>query len=286
MIIAYLFLGGIAGGTYFVMAAWSFALHHRKAECPHHLRTAFKTLLGQTYLVALLVLILSMACLVWDLTRPERALLVITKLRPTLLTIGAFALTAQAIVGLALTLANSFELRVINGRARKAIEAISIPLSFCIMLYTGLFLASNTSIPFWNTPWLALLFLLSSLSSGISTVLLISYFAQEQMSLLHGAKPLQKLHVACLVLEAASLALFLQAGFANPNAYKSLALLMKPDILSVGFMGVVVLGIALPLLLEGYSLTRTKCRAIPFSDVTCLIGSFCLRWCVIMCGIH
>lgn len=284
--IAYLFLGGAAGGTYFVMAAWSIAFHRRGVERPHRLRMAFKALLGRAYSIALIMLISSMVCLVCDLIYPERALLIFQRPRPALLTFGAFALAAQMAVGLALALANVFDLKVISGRARRALEAVTLPLSFCIMFYTGLFLASNASIPFWNTPWLAVLFLLSSLSSGISAVLLIDYFTQGQTLLLRAAKPLQKLHAACLTLEAASLALFLQAGLANPDAQKSIALLSRPDMLSTGSMGVVVFGIILPLLMECYSLTRKEYRAIPFSDVICLIGSFCLRWCVIMCGVH
>ena len=284
--IAYLFLGGAASGAYFVMAAWSLAFHRGGLEHPHRLHSAFKALLARVYAIAFIALVGSAACLVWDLLYPERALLIFLRPRPTLLTFGAWAIAAQLLIGLTLALANAFDLRIIGGRARKALEALAIPASFAVMLYTGLFLASNASIPFWNTPWLAVLFLLSSLSAGVSAVLLIDYFVQGQTLLLRAAKPLQRLHLACLALEAAVLAGFLHAGFANPDAGKSIALLMQPDTLSVGVVGVAIFGIIIPFLLEGYALTRKECRTIPFSDVVCLIGGFCLRWCVIMCGVH
>ena len=286
LIVAYLFLGGAAGGAYLVMAAWSLAFHRRRSEHPHRLRVAFKSLLRRVYAIALIAIVGSAACLVWDLVYPERALLVFLRPRPTLLTFGAYALAVQMLLGLALALANVFDLRIIGGRARKALEALSIPASLAVMLYTGLFLASNASVPFWNTPWLAILFLLSSLSAGISAVLLIDYFVQGQTLLLRAAKPLQKVHMACLALEAAVLAAFLRAGLSNPDAGKSIALRTQPDMLSVGVVGAALFGIVVPFLLEGYALTRKECRTIPFSDVVCLIGGFCLRWCVIMCGVH
>jgi len=286
LIVAYLFLGGAAGGAYFVMATWSLAFHRRSASHSQRLNDAFKALLKRAYLVAFIALVASMACLVWDLLYPERALLIFLRPRPTLLTFGAFALAIQTLIGLGLALANVFDLRSIGGRARKILEALTVPTSFAVMLYTGLFLASNVSIPFWNTPWLAALFLLSSLSAGVSTVLLIDYFTQGQTLLLRAAKPLQRAHLACLALEAGALAGFVHAALSNPDAIKSLAILAQPDMLATATVGVVLMGIIAPFLLETYALTRKECRIIPFSDVICLIGSFCLRWCIIMCGVH
>lgn len=284
--IAYLFLGGAAGGSCLVMAAWSLAFHRRGRQHNHRTRSAFDALLSKVYGIMTFALIGAVLCLVYDLGIPDRALLVLLRPHPTILTFGAFILSGQVAVTALLAAANVFNMHVIGRRARKALEVIAVPLSLATMLYTGVFLASNVSIPFWNTPWLVALFFLSSLSSGISAVLLIDYFTQGQTLLLRAAKPLQKLHLACLVAEAAALALFLRAGALNHSASKSLALLAEPNMLSVGIVGVIVFGIALPFLLESYSLTRRDCRTIPFSDVVCLIGSFCLRWCVIMCGVH
>lgn len=286
LVIAYLFLGGTSGGTYCVMAAWSLLFHRRNAEHSQRLRGAFGALLKRVYAVALLLSIAASFCLIQDLIYPERAFLIFFRPRPTLLTFGAYALGAQVIVGTALFLANGFALRIIGGFARKALECVAVVLSLCTMLYTGLFLASNTSIPFWNTPWLAAMLLFSSLSSGVSLMLLIDYFAQNRVFFLHAARPLQKLHLAVLALEACSLVAFLATAFANPAAASSVALLSQPPLLSAGIVGAIAFGMVLPSVFESYSLARKEGRAIPFSDVICLIGSFYLRWCVIMGGIH
>lgn len=285
-VIAYLFFGGAAGGVYFTMAIWSLSFHRKDARHSHNLRQAFKTLLSRTYAIALVLLAVSMACLMGDLLYPERALLIFLRPHASLLTFGAFSLAAQLLVGLVLAIANAFDVKAISGKARKHLEAASVFLSAAIMTYTGLFLASHASVPFWNTPWLVALFLFSSLSSGLSVVLLAECFAQGQSILLRSAKPLQKIHLACLAFEAASLALFLQNSFSNPHAANSIALLTEPNMLATGTVGVVAFGIVVPFLLEAYSLTRKECRAIPFSDVICLIGGFLLRYCIIMCGAH
>lgn len=284
LIILYLFLGGAAGGTFFVMALWSLVSRQRGAQRSARFHRAFKTLLARAYLVALLMLVVSMICLVWDLLHPERALLIFLRPRPTLLTFGAFALLIQAILGAGLVAANHLGLRLFGCRSEEILEILTVPVSFFVMLYTGLFLATNAAVAFWNTPWIAGLFWLSSLSAGISTVLLVDYFTQDQTLLLRAAKPLQRVHLICLALEAATLVGFLYAACNNPFAARSLSLLAQPDMLATSLIGVCAMGILIPALFESYTLTRKECRTIPFSDLLCLVGSFFLRYCIIMCG--
>lgn len=286
LVIAYLFLGGAAGGSYFVMSAWSLIFHRKSANFGHRICSAFSSLLSRVYGAALALMTVALLCLIWSLGIPERALLVLVRPHFTFLTLGSFFLLAQYAAGAALAAANTFGIKRISGRVRKALEAITLPLSLGVMLYTGAFLASNVSVPFWNTPWLVALFLLSSLSAGVSVVLLIDFFTQGRTVLLRAARPLQQLHLGCLALEALTLAGFLLAAFSNPQASKSIELLMQPTMLSTAVVGVLALGIVLPFLLEGYSLARKESRSIPFSDAVCLIGGFCLRYCIIMCGIH
>lgn len=286
LVITYLFLGGAAGGSYFVIALWSLLFHRKSPSLGHRMCSAFKALLSRAYGITLVVLTGALLCLIWDLGSPERALLLLTRPHPTFLTFGAFLLSALYLAGALLAIANVFDVASISGRVRKTLEVAIVPLSLGTMLYTGAFLASNASVPFWNTWWLIALFFLSSLSSGVSVVLLIDYFTQGSTVLLQAAKPLQRMHIACLLCEALCLAGFLHAGLSNPAAIKSAELLLQPDMLSIAFVGVVLLGIVLPLFLESYSLARKQSRSIPFSDAVCLIGSFCLRYCIIMCGTH
>ena len=153
------------------------------------------------------------------------------------------------------------------------------------MSYTAVFLMSG-GIAFWNTWALVGLFTFSSISAGVSAVLLIDWFTQGQTILLQAAKPLQRWHLACLVAETIFLSLFVYAALSNPAAESARALLLTPDILASAVLGVGGLGIALPATLETYSLTRKDCRTIPVSDVACLMGCLILRYVVIVCGVH
>lgn len=79
---------------------------------------------------------------------------------------------------------------------------------------------------------------------------------------------------------------FVAAAWANPQATEAIAVLLSPDVLSTAVIGAVGFGIAAPAALESYALLRKEQRAIPVSDFVCLIGALCLRWTVIVCGVH
>ena len=284
LIIVYLFLGGAAAGTLFVVSAWSFAF--RRTEHPARLRTAFESLCSRAYTVGFLLLAFAMVCLLGDLGNPGRALMVFFLPHPTVLTFGAYTLAIEAFLAallLAASLPNSP--LVFRGRWLNIVKALCCIGALATMAYTGVFLFQG-SIPLWNHWSIVALFVFSSLSSGVSVVLLIDWFTQGQSLLLRATKPLQVCHVACLVAEAVFLALFVSAAFQNPSADASLSLLVAPDMLAVASVGVIGLGIALPITLETYSITRKECRTIPVSDFVCLLGGLCLRYCLIACGVH
>lgn len=286
LITLYLFLGGAAAGALFVMSAWSIAFHRTIKEQSQRLQAAFKSLLSYGYLIGMILLIFSILCLVWDLGSPHRALSLFLRPRFTVLTFGSFALLFELLVVALLVAVNLLNPQFISGAVRKVLEYLCSVLSLAVMLYTGVFLATNASVPFWNTETLVALFLFSSLSAGISVVLLIDYFVKDQTLLLRAARPLQKAHVTILLLEMVVLACFAAIALSNPAASKSLALITSPDMLSVISVGVLGMGILVPLFLESYNLATKPYRTIPVSDVICLLGGLCLRYVIIMCGVH
>ena len=284
LVIVYLFLGGAAAGALFVMSAWSFAF--RRSENPARLLTAFESLRRRTYTVGFLLLAFAMICLLGDLGNPGRALMVFFLPHPTVITFGAYTLAIEALLAallLAASLPNSP--LALRGRWLDIVEALCCIGALATMAYTGIFLFQG-SIPFWNHWSIIVLFMFSSLSSGVSVVLLIDWFTQGQSLLLRATKPLQICHVACLAAEVVFLTLFVNAAFRNPLADASLNLLMEPEMLAIAGVGVIGMGIALPIALETYSIIRKECRAIPVSDFICLLGGLCLRYCLITCGVH
>lgn len=57
---------------------------------------------------------------------------------------------------------------------RRLLAWISVPLGIAVAVYTGVLLGAMPSRPFWNSPILAMLFLLSALSTGVAVLLLIN----------------------------------------------------------------------------------------------------------------
>lgn len=286
LVITYLFLGGAAGGTFLVMSVWSLWLHSRYPFRTGQVRQAFRNLKSFVYAAATVALALALVCLLWDLGYPHRALLIFSLARPTPLTFGAFTLSLLLVLGLLLTAANLFHVRWLNGRVKRVLELLCAPAAVAAMGYTGVFLYSNLGIPFWHTGTLVGLFFFSALSSGLSVVMLIDYFSQGQTRHLHAVRPLQRWHLACLAAEFAFMAAFVASAWLNPDAAPSVAALRSPAHLPTALVGALGLGIVVPFLLESYALFRKEHRAIPVSDFVCLVGAFCLRWTVIVCGVH
>lgn len=285
LVIAYLFLGGAAGGTFLVMAVWSLVLHRSLPHRSGLKRREFRILRGRVYVTGLVLLAGAMLCLLADLYYPERALLVFLQPRPTPLTFGAYSLATLLLLGVLLTLANLFHERF-SGCAKKVLEILCATAAAAAMGYTGVFLYSNVGISFWHSLTLIGLFFFSALSSGLSVTLLIDYFSRSETRLIRAARPLQMCHVACLAVEFGFMTAFVVAAWSNPQAVTSVSLLLSHAILPTALVGALGLGIVVPFALETYALLRKEQRAIPVSDFVCLIGAFCLRWTVIVCGVH
>lgn len=286
LIIMYLFLGGASSGAFLVMTSWSIYLHHTGYRRERDFERAFESLLARCYAISSLVLAFAILALFWDLAYPERVLYLFTRPHMTIITFGAFALSVELAVGILLTVAHLFRPLCMNGRIRKTLEIVCCVCSCVVMVYTGVFLASNDSVAFWNTWTLVALFFFSALSSGVSIVLLVDYFVREQTLLLRAARPLQKAHIVCLILEALAMAAFMIHALMTPAADGALSLLAEPSMLSNAVVGVIVMGICLPFALELYTLNSKECRTIPVSDVICLLGGFFLRYCVVLCGVR
>lgn len=287
LIIIYLFLGGAASGAFLVMAIWSLTFHRREQHLhDRRLRLAFRVMKRIVYTASFVLLIIAMGCLFADLKVPSKVLLLLLRPQPTPLTFGFFVLSLQALIGAALVAANVLRPRLMNGHVKATLEWVCVFTSLAVMAYTAVYLFNQKAVALWNSPWLIALFLCSSTSSGISVVLLCNWFVQGKTLLLRAARPLQRAHIAVLIAEALALATYGAAVLANPDTAHSLALLREPGLLQTGLVGAVGMGIVAPLALETYALTYKSWRAIPVSDVICLVGGFCLRWCLIMGGAH
>ncbi len=181
-------------------------------------------------------------------------------------------------------------------RARAVVAALGFPLSLGVGIYTGILLGAVPSRPFWNTPMLAQLFLFSAMSTGTATVLLVTALlgSQRPDELEHERKLLVSTDLVLIVLEVFMLIPFLlHHALSTWSSASSISLILGGDLTLPFWVGVILLGILLPLAIEVYELfpliwkqavARYSLWLSAASGVLVLLGGFVLRFVFVYAG--
>jgi protein NrfD len=181
-------------------------------------------------------------------------------------------------------------------RARALVAALGFPLSLGVGIYTGILLGAIPARPFWNTPMLAQLFLFSAMSTGTATVLIVTALigARRRDELEAERKLLVSTDVVLIVLEIFMLIPFLlHHALSTWSSADSISLILGGEFTLPFWIGVIVLGILLPLAIEGYELfpvilkegaARYSLALSASSGVFVLAGGFILRFVFVYAG--
>jgi formate-dependent nitrite reductase membrane component NrfD len=276
LIVLYFFLGGLAGGCYFLAALID--LFGRPTDRP---------LARLGYRLAFPLVIVCGILLIGDLGRPERfwhMLLQSETSRPMFkayspMSFGAWGLLVFGFFAFLSFLATLCPADRRDGLARLRPPGVLGALVAVLGGIAGFFLASYTGIllavtnrPIWSdTTLLGLVFLVSSASTSIALLLLLG---SRRVFLIGGLRALQRFDVAVLVIELISLvALVASLG--------SLARLWLNEWGLLLALGVVGLGIVVPMMLHlrAHAPTAATAKA---AAVFVLIGGFLLRVVVVL----
>ncbi len=277
LVILYLFVGGIAGGAYFLAAVID--LFGRPIDRP---------LARLGYYVALPAIVLGAVFLTLDLTRPERFwhMLVQSQTgRPMFkwwspISFGSWGIAvfgAFAFLAFLGTLAEDGYVRweglrdLRRGLLGRLIAAIGGLLGLFVAGYTGVLL-TVTNRPIWaDSNLLGLLFLLSGVSTAAAMILLIDWRRRAAADSVHR---LSRLDSWIMGLEL----LVLVALTASLGAVASVWLSAWGALLAVG---VVLLGILVPLLLH-WRPRLLGGLSLPAASALVLVGGFLLRVVVVL----
>jgi formate-dependent nitrite reductase membrane component NrfD len=271
LIVLYFFIGGIAGGCYFLAALID--LFGRASDRP---------LARLGYRIALPAVIVCGIVLIVDLARPERfwhMLLQSHTWRPMFksyspMSFGSWGLLIFAFFAFVSFLATLrskgdwlAQLRP-PGVLGAIVAALGGLSGLFLASYTGILLAV-TNRPIWaDTRLLGLVFVISSASTSIALLLLLG---SRLVVSIPGLRALQRFDIAVLVLELIALiALVASLGRVWLNEWGVLLAL-----------GVVGLGILVPLLLQLRAQTPTA-GAARAAAVLVLIGGFLLRVVIVL----
>jgi formate-dependent nitrite reductase membrane component NrfD len=250
--------------------------------------------------------ILGTTMIVFELGRPFRMLNLLKVINLSPMNVGSWLLLL--FIGISLLYGLTFlpwpaGLQDRLRPARRALAWICVPLGIGVAVYTGVMLGAMPSRPFWNSPILALLFLISSLSTGIATILLAQ-------ALIYRAPPgdpdsLKQFHQSGYLLTASDILLiglelmtiFLFIMFAHLTIgnikYAVSVILPGGDMAMMFWLWVVLIGLLIPGLVEmfyvvpkllyhrDYAAPRAVEIAMP---IAVLIGGFMLRYVVVVAG--
>lgn len=182
---------------------------------------------------------------------------------------------------------------------RKMLAWAMVPLGIGVALYTGILLGAMPSRPFWNSPVLALLFLVSGLSTGVAAIILLrALFGHEHKinpdNFEHNTYLLSSSDMLLIGFEVLVVFLFVMyAHLTIGGVAEAVSVITGGSLTNMFWFGFVVLGLLLPGAIElKYVIPRLlyqKEFIMPRSMeiLVCLLvlaGGFLLRYVVVIAG--
>jgi formate-dependent nitrite reductase membrane component NrfD len=160
---------------------------------------------------------------------------------------------------------------------RRAIGLASLVTGVALGIYTGILLSALGARPLWSSGLLGPLFLVSGLSTSAAFAHWASPDAEER-------EQMARLDNLLLVVELGLIALLL-VGLASSSAAHAQAarLLLGGPYTAVFWVGVVALGIVLPLVIQSLAVTH-RVAHLPVAPLLVLLGGLAMRFVIVSAG--
>lgn len=177
----------------------------------------------------------------------------------------------------------------IGGVYGLAARAGTVLFAFLTIMYSGFFLSSMTPIPFWNTPLTPVLFLLHSVTTGLSILVFMLILSM-------GGPPVNGIIGWAVLLAGMALILTLThvmvMATSTSAARESVRLLLRKDLRLSFLGGAITLGLIVPLAIFLYLYFNTGLSAqslVAILTATVVfrgIGDYAFRSSVLNAGIY
>jgi len=266
-VIAYLFLAGVGGGAAAVGAAIRLILPEAEAI------TRTSVILGAPLVVVGCIL------LFFDLGRPQAAFRALSRPNQAWIARGTIILTAF-IIFQAIQFAGwiwPFRALMSDSSLFTFLNVLGGIFGVLTVLYTGFLFDTTRSIPFWSTPILPLLFLVSGVSTGIFALIFVLLLSglpvDEEIGLL------SRIDLFLILFEGLILFFYLHGMHEVTAARASVRRLIQEDLSSAFWGGVVGLGLLIPFLIEVFLAERVF--AIVMACLCGLLGGIYVRYVVV-----
>ena len=283
LIVAYLFLGGMGAGAACVLGALGFLVPsdnirgNRSSFLPG---ASYRRLFVGGYAAATSVCLLGVVCLLFDMGRPDAVIVLLTRPFLGVVSIGAYALAALVACVFSLALAWRQVFRIPLWAVR-ALTAVSIGCAAVVMVYTAALLRLYHYVPLYQSPFIFVLFILSSLSTGIAVVVVSAVVCRATNRFHTTIDRLLVVDSWIMVAELISLAAFVLLEF--DAASQAVMRLIAGDLAVCFWFGLVGVGLCAPLALNVVSRRLSTLNVhVLVPALLVLTGGFLLRWCIVM----
>ena len=316
-VVLYLFLAGLGAGAVTVSAS----VLLRSGD--YHGGSFFK-LARYGALIGPIPVILGTCFIIFELGRWDRALNLFKVINLSPMSIGSWLLVLFIFFSLmyALVFLPSFLPRFawLSRRLIPIMHALSwvnVPLGIGVAIYTGILLGAMPSRPLWNSPILALLFLVSALSTGIAMVILAQILFHRHDPTVKAERRIRSRREAtllrpgrrnyeigylltasdALLIGSELIVIFLFVMFAHLTVgnlkYAMAIILPGGEMAAMFWVWVVLVGLLIPVLMEMFYVIpkvvyRREFRIHEGSEilisVAVLVGGFMLRYIIVIAG--
>jgi formate-dependent nitrite reductase membrane component NrfD len=265
-VIAYLFLAGVGGGVAAVGAAFQLILPEAEA------------ITRTSVILAAPLVVVGCILLFFDLGRPQAAFRALSRPNHAWIARGTIILTVF-IISQAIQFAGwiwPFHALMSDSPLFTFLNVLGGIFGLLTVLYTGFLFDTTRSIPFWSTPILPLLFLVSGVSTGIFALILLllsGLSVNEEISLL------SRIDLFVIAFEGLILFFYIHGMHEVTAARASVRRLIKDDLSSAFWGGVVGLGLLVPFLVEVFLAERVF--AIVMACLCGLLGGIFVRYVVV-----
>lgn len=275
----YLFLAGLGGGA-FITSAF---LGWRHPEAVSMRKVG--------HIIAPAAVIIGLVLLMFDaeggLHNPLRFALLLTNFG-SVMTWGVVFLGGFTVVALVVVVLDFMKKSV-----PVWLDIVGVVFSVCVAVYTGALLGVCKTFPLWNNALLPILFLVSAVSAGAASVLLVAVVRHADEFNRVGV--LKKFHFCLPIIELVLVAsLLFITSFNSTAGFNSVMSLLVGEWAPLFWIGLVAIGLVLPTALETWLLffspkefeeSRKAHWISAGSDAGVLVGGFLLRFLVVMAAL-
>ncbi len=240
----------------------------------------------RSWVACLLLFFLGILFLFFDLGRPDRLVALASHPALSPISIGAWALGIGLLCALFGVVRAWFDPFRVPDWIVRIVYVVGLASGVVTLCYTGVLLSSLSSVVFWMTPLLPVVFSVSSLSCGFACVFACTAFSNARISQEVPILALMKVDSLLIVIELVCLAGWVVMAYADPAAQPAAHALVAGELSGPFWLALVLVGLVVPLGLERFA--RSSLLSLNSSllwlSALILIGGFALRYCVVCTG--